>query len=206
MAGLVSGGPGNGGLSSKDYWGLGIAGAGAVLPMLFGGSDNTKGPMDALNKNAQNATDLSTKLGAKGAELFDPAADYLKKVLGGDRQSLLEATQPERRRVIDQYATAKKSIAEFTPRGGGQASSLNALQASEAGDLANIGSTARQGAMQTGLSAGLNLEGLGLSASSVASNDYAAILSAIQQQNSQKGQSAAALGQSIGMIAAMAFL
>lgn len=166
----------------------------------------TAGPLDALNKNAQGATDLSKSLGMEGSDLFGPAAAYLKKILSGDRQQLLEATAPERHRVIDQYATAKKALAEFTPRGGGQAGSMNRLQAQEASDLSGIGSAARAAATTTGLSAGLNAQGLGLQASGIAANDYTGILDFMQKQNELKAQSSAALGQGLGSLIPLLFM
>ncbi len=116
----------------------GLAGASA-LPLIFGGgNDESKGPLAGLQKQADQATDLSKQFSQQGMDMFGPASEFLKALISGDRQALLQATQPERRRVIDQYATAKKNLAEFTPRGGGQAAAMNQLEAGKAADLAGV--------------------------------------------------------------------
>lgn len=194
-------------LTGRDWAGIGLAGAGGLLPLAFGSSsDNTKGPLDALTKNAQSMTDLAKTLNMQGMDLFGPASDYLKKLLSGNRQDILQATAPERARVIDQYATAKKALATFTPRGGGQAAAAADLQAKEASDLSQIGAQARSGAVGTALTTGTQLTGQGISASGAAANDYAAILSDIERQNEQKAQGLGGLGQALGTIAGFLFL
>lgn len=190
-------------MTGRDWLGLGVAGAG-MLPMLFGGNNSDKAINDVignLKEHAANATDLSKTFGAESTDLFAPVADYLKKVTSGDRQSVLQATMPERRRVIDQYATAKKAIAEFTPRGGGQAAAGAGLQAKEASDLATTTAEARQaGIGQAGNLAAAAAQ-LGISEQSLASGDLNSILSALNTQQQQHAQSAAGLGQALGTLA-----
>lgn len=153
-----------------------------------------------LKGDAASARDLSKSIGIQGLDLLGPASDYLKAILSGDRTAVMQATAPERRRVIDQYSAAKKAIAEFTPRGGGQAGSMNALQAQEAGDLSTIGSGARTKAIDTATGTGTQLEGLGLSAKALASGDLGQILQALTAKEGQNAQSAAAFGQGVGQL------
>lgn len=189
-------------MTGRDWLGVGIAGAG-LLPMLFGGSGDKEinAAIGNLKQHAQTATDLSKQFGAQGAEMFQPVADYLKKVTSGDRQSVLAATMPERRRVIDQYATAKKAIAEFTPRSGGQAAAGAALQGKEASDLATTTAEARQAAFGQEANLATAASQLGISEQALASGDLNSILNALTTQQAAHAQSAAGLGSALGTLA-----
>jgi len=199
MAGIVSDRPP---MTGRDWLGVGVAGAG-LLPMLFGGhgDDEINKAIGDLKTHAQTATDMSKQFTAQGADLFAPVADYLKKVTSGDRQAVLQATMPERRRVIDQYATAKKAIAEFTPRGGGQAAAGAELQGKEASDLATTTASARQQAFGQEADLSKAASALGISAESLASGDLNSIISALSAQNAAHAQSASGLGQALGTLA-----
>jgi hypothetical protein len=190
-------------LTTKDWLGLGVAGAG-LLPMLFGsnkGDQQINAAIGNLKTNASEASALGKQFGAQSADLFQPVADYLKKVTSGNRQDVLAATMPERRRVIDQYATAKKAIAEFTPRGGGQAAAGAALQGKEASDLATTTAEARQQAFGQEGNLATAAAQLGISEQSLASGDLNSILNALNTQNQQHAQSAGALGSALGTLA-----
>ncbi len=200
MAGIVSDRPP---MTSRDWLGVGVAGAG-LLPMLFGsnkGDEQINAAIGNLKQNATNATDLGKQFGNQSSELFAPVADYLKKVTSGDRQEVLQATMPERRRVIDQYATAKKAIAEFSPRGGGQAASGAELQSHEASDLATTTANARQQAFGQEGNLATAAAQLGISEQSLASGDLNSILTALNTQNQAHAQSAGALGSALGTLA-----
>ena len=185
-------------MTSRDYWGLALGGA-SMLPMLFAGDgDSTDDPLKALRSSADRAAGMSKEFSAQGADLMGPATDYLKKLISGDRSDLMQATMPERRRVIDQYSSAKRAIAEFTPRGGGQASAMMGLQAQQAGDLAGLGAGARKDATSAALGAGTQLKGMGLSAESLASNDLSALIQAITQKNQGNQSNWAAVGSAVG--------
>lgn len=189
-------------MTGRDWLGVGVAGAG-LLPMLFGGSgdDEINKAIGDLREHAKTATDLSKTYNAQGAEMFAPVADYLKKVTSGDRQAVLQATMPERRRVIDQYATAKKAIAEFTPRSGGQAAAGAQLQAKEAGDLAETTASARQAGFGQAADLSKAAATLGISAEQLASGDLNSIINALTAQQAAGANSAAGLGQALGTLA-----
>lgn len=191
-------------LGTNPYLASGSAGMG--LPLAMDQGSHQSDPLTALRSSADTAVKQASDLSGQGKDLFGPAADYLKKILSGDRQQMLEATMPERRRVIDQYATAKKAIAEFTPRGGGQAGSLSQINATEASDLATIGSGARADAAKTGLNTGLNLESLGLTASSLASTDLNALMQMMETQHENSANRWAEIGKAAGTIALYAAL
>lgn len=195
-----------GGFSTREKWGFGLAGAGALLPALFGGSDSGLGQTE---KQLQSLTDLSTSnaksADQNGADLFAQIMPYLKAVSGGDRQAILGATMPERKRVIDQYATARKAIAEFSPRSGGTAASMNELQGNEASDLSMIGANARtQGVAQAG-SLAQTLASLGLSERGQAMSGLNSI-AGIQQARQQSAQAGAGqFGQALGLMSGFLF-
>lgn len=193
-------------MTGKDWAGLGAAGAGGILPLLFGGKDSTAGPIDQLSKEASGASDNAKAFKESSDDVLGPVADYLKAVAGGDRQALIQATAPQRGRVIDQYSTAKKAIAEFTPRGGGQAASLNKLQGQEASDLADTTNTARTEGVQAATGLGAQLAGLGISEQQLASGDLSSIIQTLSAQDANKGNALGGLGQALGSIASFLFI
>lgn len=162
--------------------------------------------MSSLLSGADRATDLAKGFESQGQDLFGPAAQYLKAVISGDRNALMLATQPERNRVIDQYSAAKKAIAEFTPRGGGQAGAMNQLQAKQASDLSSIGGTARREGVGTALEAGTRTKALGLSAEGLAGQEWAAILEALTQKDASNKNMWGQFGQAAGTLLALALI
>lgn len=174
---------------------------------LPGTSSKSKGgPLDALQQNAEASSELSAFLTEQGRDLFGPASEYLKAILSNDRQAIQAATMPERRRVIDQYATAKKAIAEFVPRGGGVAGAMTRLEGDKASDLAMVGAGMRPQAAQTALSAGGGMFGQGIQASGAASQNLTALVEALQNQDAMSAQNAANWGQIAATIAMFAIM
>lgn len=183
-------------------WGYAALGAAGVLPLLFGGDDGgEQKSLNALQQSTDRALQIGKSATANAEDLFGPIAQYLKDVTGGDQQALRQATFPERRRVIDQYATAKKAIGEFSPRGGGQAAAMSELQGKEAGDLAQIGFQARQQGVGQAADLSSQLRSLGLSAEQLASGNMTQILNAMQQRNANKAQGLSGLGSALGTLA-----
>jgi len=123
---------------------------------------------------------------AKGADLAEqgndalgPVLDYYKRLVGGDQATTLAATQPQRRRVTDQYDTARRAIENFGGRGGGANAAVAQSQFNQATDLSTISAEARTDAASTLAGMGTQLTGLGLSADQIASGDLSAIISAV---------------------------
>jgi hypothetical protein len=204
-ASSASGGGGFGGFgnfTAKNWLGLGAAGAG-LLPMLFGsGNDQAiNSAIGNLKTQASQATDLGKQFGAQSSELFQPVAQYLKNVTSGDRQSVLQATMPERRRVIDQYSTAKQAIAQFTPRSGGQAAAGATLQGKEASDLADTTAQARQQAFGQEGNLAQAAATLGISEQQLAGGDLNAVLNALSTQQQRHAEAAGGLGSALGALA-----
>lgn len=172
----------------------------AIASMFGGGNDETDAANRQLGDLTKTLTDQSKESAQMGQDVLSPAADYLKAVTGGDRQALLQATMPERRRVIDQYASAKKAIAEFAPRSGSQAGSMIDLDARKAGDLAAVTAGARSQGVTLSTQLGTALRGQSMTAAGQASSNLGTSIQTLLAQAQQRGATTAALGESLGSI------
>ena len=170
MTTLPTGGasPGVGATGGVDWSKVGgYAGlAGSIIAGLSSGGNNP------IAGDVSNLRAASGRMGQQGADLFQRGSTdlagvmkWLQAMAGGDPGALAEATRPERGRIMDQYDAARKTIARNTPRGAGQASTVNESYIRQASDIANVMSSARQGALSTAaqvggqeLSAGLSAE------------------------------------------------
>lgn len=194
---------------------IGATGA-AVGKQLAGGKPKTD--PNALDLNAtiaqlgaagKSAGDQGNALSGMSQEQLGPIMEILKQLTGGDPNALLAATRPERARVIDQYDTARKSISEFNPRGGGTNAVLAQSRFNQADESANLTANARNSALKTSADLGTALAGLGLNAKQLQTMDLNAIIQAILNKKhldlTQRGQNMealAALGEGLGAIAA----
>jgi hypothetical protein len=179
-----------------------------MLPMLFGGGEDAD--VTKALKNLQGSTDdlgdKSKVYGTQGASVLNPALEYLRKVVSGDRQELLAATMPERRRVIDQYDAAKKATAEFAPRGGGTAGAMADLNARQAGDLAATTALARREGVESSVRTGSALEGLSVNANEAEAQNLNQLLNTYMAKAEREGQSAADFGMGLASILGMVLL
>lgn len=159
-----------------------------------------------LTKSASTSDTRANDFFSQSQDILGPVNDYLKAVLGGDPSALMEATKPERRRVIDQYAAAKKAIAEFTPRGGGQATAMNNLAGNQAADLAGITANAKNQGIQAATGLGTNYAAIGAQQQGMAQNALGQALSGSASQDQARAQNwqslAMGAGQILGMILA----
>lgn len=178
-----------------------------------GGSSGGKNPEDAvsamLQQSSQNLRGIGTDLSSQGTDALGPVLTYLKGVLGDNPSAVMDATRPERARVIDQYDTARKAISQFGPRGGGLTSSLAESNISEGETLAGITSAARKDAAGQAASLGTTLTGLGLSAQQLASMDLSEVIKAVLAREgfdvAKRGQNMEALagiGEAVGTVLA----
>ena len=202
--------PSGGGFGSNVNWGN-VAGLGAgVLGSLFAGGSGDNGQFgQAITEVQKNARDLGATgkgITAQGLQALGPAQKYFADLLSGNPADVMSATAPERRRVIDQYDTARRSAGQFTPRGGGQASSQQEARSREAGDLATLGADARRGAAGAASQLGLSELNAGVSAEEQATSQLASVLEPLfqQQQSNQKNMLSTVTG--IAELAATLFL
>jgi hypothetical protein len=181
-------------------------GIGALGGWLFGGDDDKKKddehPEDPYTKLLREHSDKLSGTGGdlmgRGGEALDPALSYLKKLLSNDPNAILDATRGERGRVIDQYDTARRAVAQFGPRGGGTNTALASSRFQQAQSLADITSDAKQDAVGKAAALGTSLTGLGLSAEQLASSDINAIINTVLTREgfdvTKRGQNMEALG------------
>ena len=214
--GLTAAAPFTGGGSLAFLPGA-LAGAGvgtAVSGALDGSSRDTDAakPTDELTSLIASLKDSSAanrstgkELTGLGAETLAPILDYFKQIMGNDPSAVLAATGPERGRVIDQYDTARKSIATFAPRGGQSGAAISQSYTDEAQALSDLTTTAKRDAAGKASALGTSLTGLGLTAEQIASGDLNTIIQAILQQKNldltksgQNKQLAAGLSEALG--------
>lgn len=195
--------------------GAAIGGGAGFLSGLFGGGGSKKPAdteaLDPILKNLQDSSAASRRtadqFSGMGAEALAPVISYFKSIMGSDPGAVLAATAPERGRVIDQYDTARKAIANFAPRGGESAGAVANSYVTEGQDLSAITSSARRAAADTTAQIGLQLQGLGLTADQLASADLNTVIQAILSQqgldltkSGQHAQLAAGLSEGLGTL------
>lgn len=176
--------------------GAGVGGLSGFLSGIFspGGDGKPKADdtsaIDPLLKSLQGKSDAasaeSTKLSGLSEEALAPVLDYFKKILGNDPSAMMAATAPQRGRVIDQYDTARKSIAAFAPRGGESSGAIANSYITEGQDLSALTSTARTEAVGQSAQLGTQLKALGLSSEQLASADLSTVINAILNQENIK--------------------
>lgn len=194
---------------------LGAAGAGIGGTLLAkkaaGGGKPDQNAIDPytsiLQKQSEQASREGAESSAMGSEALAPAMQYLKALTGNDPAALLEATRPERGRVIDQYDAARKAVENFGPRGGGTTSTLAQSRFQQAESLADITSSARRNAVASEAELGTQLKSIGLNAQQLASSDIDSVINAVLnrqyldvQKRGQNAQAATGVGETIGSI------
>lgn len=185
-----------GGSAAAGY----LAGRGRNKDQSGGDGTMPQGNTDEITKLLQQRSDVMHKQGGQlqqqGTEALAPVLDYFRSLMGGDPAAMLQATAPERGRVIDQYDTARRAIAEFAPRGGGSGSAIAGSYVQQAQQLGDISSNARNVATQGLLQLGPQLQSLGMTAEQVASADLGTIIQAVL---SKQNLDVAKRGQTFGM-------
>jgi hypothetical protein len=185
------GDPSSGGFSGSDLAGWGKIAA-PFVTAAFGPGNPYKGDVENIGKQALTfgAADK-----AAGTNALAPVLKYLTALVSGDPSSVMEATAPQRARIIDQYDTARKALAQ-QPRGGGQASAALKLEQGKASDLATTTSAARSEGVKSLAAVGTNLVQTGAYEQETG---LQAALRAFQGLSQQKDASNADFGKAIGM-------
>lgn len=168
----------------------GSALAGGIGDLIGGGADDPRSPTDPsraalqsvigdLQQTSRASRAKGTELSGIGADTLAPVLQYFQSLIGGDPQALLQATRPERSRVMDQYDAARLAVSQSSPRGGGTNAVLAQSRFAEASDVANLTATARRDATTQAANLGTTLTGLGLSADQLASQDLGTVLNGL---------------------------
>jgi hypothetical protein len=194
--------------------GTGIgAGIGGLLG-LFRGKDDEQKKDEEVDPYTKALQDASLKKSQQGEELVSKGSGglnqvmaYLQKLASGDPSAVMDATKQARGRVIDQYDSAKRSVANFTPRGGGGAAAMGDLETGKANQLSDILSSKQDEAVGQLSQTSQALTGLGLSAEQLASTDLSTLINTILAQKSldltKRGQNiegAVGAGEGIGTL------
>lgn len=188
-----------------------------IVPAIMAGSAALQAWMASRknkeSKNAASPEDLKRFAGesyGRGVRAFgraeqtlEPVGKFWDALLRGDPEAVNQAIAPARSRIISQYDSARRQVAEFGGRGGGRNEFLAELPFREAGEISRLTQEARTGAARelTGLGsiygdlAGgqLNLAGQAWSGS---------VTSGLEARRLSDARNAA-LGQGIGNLLAM---
>jgi hypothetical protein len=153
----------------------------------YAGSDLTDNDnvQAALGSSATRSGNLASALTGAGGETLGPVLEILSKLLGGNRQSVMEGAGPDVARVSDQYDAARKTIMQNSPRGGGRAMAINEMRTKEAGDITNLLNQQRSEARKEAGTIGTELIGKGITANS---NETTALTDLLGNLTSQRGQ------------------
>lgn len=199
--------PGGGTSGKMDSGGGSYADlAGAVVPLLFSLFGGKNKAQEALTADTGKLRELSTSLFGQGKSVagmgqaaLAPVLKYFMALAGGDPSAMLEATAPERARVLDQYDTSKKAF-QFGPRGGGQASATATLEASKASTLSTQAAEARRAGATALGTLGESLTGRGISAEEGALTGFESILASEERQAEETRRTQEGLGGAIGKV------
>ena len=212
LGGGVKGAATGAGIGSLIMPGIGTgigAGIGGLIGLFKGGDDKEDKPkfdsdqtaidtIGRLNKQADLVNQKGAQFDAMSTEALAPVLNYFKAIASGDPGALMQATMPERGRVIDQYDAARKSASISMPRSGGATSALLNSYVSEANQLSDITAGARKEGMTALGNLGVTTAGLSLSADQLASADMDSIIRAVfgerQLENERRGQNMALWG------------
>lgn len=186
---------------------LALTGA-SFLPALFGagGNDDLDKALGQLEKDTAANKAKAAQVEGEGSALMAPVSKYLGDITKGDRQSIMQATMPERRRVIDQYDTAKRAISEFAPRGGGLAGTMAQVNAQEASDLSTIGAQARKEGMGQAADLGMAIRNLAIPREQLASMNLNQLIDALTHQDDQSHETMMGLGESLGTVIGLSMI
>lgn len=164
-----------------------------------------------LKQQATGAQATGQQMTATGSEALGPVLQYFRSLMSSDPQAMLQATQPERGRVIDQYDAARKAIANFGPRGGGTTSTLAQSRFDQAESLGDLTSGVRRSAAGSVAEIGTSLAGLGLTAQDLASRDLNTVINSVMareglnmQRRGQNMQMIGDIGETIGTLIGIA--
>jgi hypothetical protein len=170
---------------------------------LFAGTDWTD-PSKASGAAGQAAGNLF----GQGGDLmksgqFDLGAviSRLQKLLSGDPGTVDQAIQPQAQGVTSAYETARRNIAQFTPRGGGQSGAITQSRLSEASDIGSLRASAVNSASSQLAQIGQNLLGTG---AQLESASVGQMLSLVQDAIKQQGDNRSfwsGIGTAIGKLA-----
>ena len=165
---------------------------------------SSKSASAAESSVAGNLLQTGSGLQAQGQTAIQPVLDHLTKLLSGNPTDVNQATQPQVASVLKQYDTARRTNAEFAPRGGGTTSANNTGRAQEASDIATTKNTAINNASTTLGQLATTLTGMGIQASEAGLQGFSDLVKSALAGEAQSSSNWSAIGHGIGMIASIA--
>lgn len=141
-----------------------------------------------------------------GLSTLQSPISYYQKLLNGDQTATSEALGPEISQISSAYNSTRGNIANFSPRGGGQVSSINNAGTAEAGQIGSLVGSVRPEAAKALGTLGTEEANLGLGSINSSTSDFNSIISGLLQQEGlgvTQQQAQAAQGQSIGQLIAL---
>lgn len=139
----------------------------------------------------------------RSEQALDPLLGFYRTILGGDRQAIMQLMAPEVSTIVSQYDTARRTAAEFAPRGGGRTQALSELPFRQAGDINRLFQETRKGALggleRVGGAYGeLGVRELGLSAGA-----YQSLIEDVLQKYAIDKKAKTEMGTGLGKLLAM---
>jgi len=107
---------------------------------------------------------IGTNLLTKGAQTYQPALDYWRGILSGDRGAAFSAAAPEISRIAEGYEGTRQAQANLVPRGGGRSSLLSQLPYQQMRDQQTLLQQARPEAAKNVMAAGTQIAQTGSTA------------------------------------------
>lgn len=121
-----------------------------------------------------------------GRQDLEQVGEFFKTLLTGDKQAVTQTLSPEIEATRSQYDAAKRNLAEFAPRGGGQVSAIGNLQAGEASQIGNLYTGARQRGAEGLAGIGSALGSLGIASESLATESIGKVLQGLLSEQGIK--------------------
>lgn len=170
-----------------------------------GGSNSQKTFEQTQNDISQYGLTEAKKTIPLATDTLKLPLDFWKKILSGDRQTMMETLAPEIGSVSAQYQGARRAASEFSPRSGGRAAGLQESRFKESGDILGMMEKARPQAADAVTNIGqlMSQLGLGEMGTSVnASNSGGQIATQAREQDIANQQ---ATGAGIGTLLSAVF-
>lgn len=196
---------------------LGIAAGGAFIgtKLAKGGKGAPKAvsPKDALIAQQTEASKFALgearQVLPQARETLQDPLDFWKTILGGDRQEMLSVLAPEVNTIVSQYDTARRSLTNLAPRGGGRSAIQAESRFEEANAIQRLLQESRRRAAGEVADIGGRLTTLGVSELGISTGATGNLISSLlQAETAKRGQNIGAftdIGVGIGEILALLF-
>lgn len=161
---------------------------------------NTSSLQSGIGTAASDLVTSGQQTKNQGLNTFQPLISHFMKILSGDSTAIDAELAPEISGTKDSYQAARDAVTNFTPRGGGLASSMSANRTSEASDISKIKSTARTSAATSLAGIGQSLLTTGAQEEGAGIQDFGKLLDAAMKQDENSASLWGKIGGTIGAV------